>query len=310
MTEDISQEGPDFIIGGAMKSGTSSVHSFLGSLSDVYIPDREIFFFDIDDVFQHPDFHYDAHHVPDFSREYEEYRAWYLEHFRGASAGQLVGEDSTTYLASRKAPGRIKRLLPNVRLIFILRDPVARCYSHYWHLIHTRRTDAEFAEVLSQRYSLIQRSCYGPQLRRYFQVFDEEQIFTAVFEQLLARPSEELTAVCHHIGVEAPDRPSLPHRNPSGGLRSLHAERLYNRLTQPLRRSRYRGVIPGIPTDEKTSVFVRASDAVMARINRTREGYGPMEDDVEDFLIRLLRRENEGLRDMLDTDLGRWWKGW
>ena len=49
---------PDFIIAGAMKSGTTTLHNILNEHPDVFIPDSEIHFFDMDDVIEHPEFNY------------------------------------------------------------------------------------------------------------------------------------------------------------------------------------------------------------------------------------------------------------
>lgn len=311
MTDRIIEErGPDFIIGGAMKSGTTSVHSFLADLTKVYIPDSEIFFFDVDDVDQHPDFHHEPCHVPDFAQEYKRYRAWYIDHFMEASANQKVGEDSTTYLASRKAPRRIKNLLPNVRLLFIIRDPVARCYSHYWHLVRTRRIGVDFETALLNRHTLIQRSRYAPQLRRYLELFSHEQVSVTIFEELLAKPAEILKRICNHIGVEAPNQPYLPYRNIGRNYRFLAIERYYNRLSRPFRCSRYRGRIPGVPEDAKTDRFLQVLDSLLRRFNRRSGDYPPMKKKVENYLVRLFRRENRGLEELVDTSLGKWWYGW
>lgn len=128
---------PDFIIAGAMKAGTTSLHHILKHHKHVFLPEDEIFFFDLDDIQQHPDFFMDARGkwiFHDYERHYQDYLEWYSSFFESADDGQVIGDDSTTYMASRKAPQRIARLLPDVKLIFMLRDPVVRAYSHYWHL--------------------------------------------------------------------------------------------------------------------------------------------------------------------------------
>ncbi|MFB6263107.1 MAG: sulfotransferase, partial [Bradymonadaceae bacterium] len=85
---DISAEGlPDFVIIGAMKAGTTSLHYLLDAHPDVFIPDSEIFFFDIDEF----DCHHDFAVAPDggwidrdFERHFDEYLSWYRSFFEPA----------------------------------------------------------------------------------------------------------------------------------------------------------------------------------------------------------------------------------
>ena len=103
---------PDFVIIGAQKSGTSSLYDF---------------------VVQHPailpaakkELHY-------FSLGYKKGEYWYRLRFPiRASQKLLSGEASPIYLFYPMVPGRMKKLLPDVKLIVILRNPVDRAYSHY-----------------------------------------------------------------------------------------------------------------------------------------------------------------------------------
>ena len=134
---------PDFIIAGAMKSGTTSLHQILASDPRIFIPGREIFFFDMDDLSLHSDFWYrdgDGWLTQRYSPSDPGTLAWYAAFFAAARDSQWIGEDSTSYLASAKAPERIATFLPNAKILLLLRDPAARAYSHYWHLVRTGRT--------------------------------------------------------------------------------------------------------------------------------------------------------------------------
>ena len=121
---------PDLILVGAPKCGTTSLHAMLALHPDVFIPEYEVFFFDVDDVMIHPDFffHRSGSSFHDYEGEFEEYLAWYRSLFTSAEPGQIIGEDTTTYLCSHYAPTRIAELLPDVKLIALLRDPVDRAY--------------------------------------------------------------------------------------------------------------------------------------------------------------------------------------
>lgn len=129
---------PDFIIGGAPKCGTTSLHFILARHPLVGIPDDEVHFFDADDPVGHPDFLFERRgglEWYDPRPDHPEAMAWYASRFAELSDRPVIGEDSTIYLQSEVAPARIDALLPDVRLVFMLRDPVKRAYSQYWHLV-------------------------------------------------------------------------------------------------------------------------------------------------------------------------------
>ena len=102
----------DFVIAGAMKSGTSTVHAILAQHPRVFIPDPELHFFDADDLLQHPDFNFfrdGSWTSQQLESDPERFWAWYAAHFADAKPDQLLGEDSTTYLASPLAHRRLAR---------------------------------------------------------------------------------------------------------------------------------------------------------------------------------------------------------
>ena len=106
----VSERIPDFIICGAMKSGTSTVHELLGKHPRVFIPHNEINFFDMDDIFQHSDFIFyddDKWVAPRIQDNPKIYWKWYLNHFKEAPEDSIIGEDSTTYISSANAAHRI-----------------------------------------------------------------------------------------------------------------------------------------------------------------------------------------------------------
>ena len=122
---------PDFIIGGAPRSGTTWLYALLDRHPDVFMarpvaPEPK--FFLVDDL-------------------YEKGLQYYSDTwFSTAAAASLAGEKSTDYLESGAAAGRIARDLPGVQLIFILREPTERAYSNY---LWTRTNGLEIQDFAS-----------------------------------------------------------------------------------------------------------------------------------------------------------------
>ena len=138
---------PHFIIGGAAKCGTTSLHYLLAAHSKIRIPASEIHFLDVDDALMHPDFLWSAgasNRWPDFGGPESDAGRWYQTQFPRDRADALIGEDSTTYLHSPVAARRVTRHLPTAKMIFALRDPVERALSQYRHLIQSGRATADF----------------------------------------------------------------------------------------------------------------------------------------------------------------------
>ena len=133
----MSGRNPDFLVIGAMKAGSTTLHTYLSRHPDLYLHERK-----------EPGF---------FSREERYARGieWYRALFADARPDQLCAESSTCYTRwphfADVAP-RIRQHVPEVRFVYIMRDPVARAYSHYAHMMGERRSEGlpvlSFGEAL------------------------------------------------------------------------------------------------------------------------------------------------------------------
>src|SRR5262245_33715274 len=100
---------PNFLIVGAMKCGTSTLLGYLRQHREIYIARREVHFFDRDS-------------------QYRLGIEWYEKQFGSSPQHRAVGEKTPAYCFVPEAAKRIHRHLPDVKLIWIFRDPVARAY--------------------------------------------------------------------------------------------------------------------------------------------------------------------------------------
>jgi hypothetical protein len=190
---------PDFIIIGAQKAGTSSLFHYLSKHPQIEVSLRkEVHFFD---------------------RNYDKGVFWYKAHFPVADDGKKVitGEASPYYLFHPLVPGRIKELLPGVKLIVILRDPVDRAYSHYSMQVEKKREPLSFEEAIEkeenrlegesgfgfahQKYSYVSRSRYAEQLRRWYELFPKEHLYIMTLEELKKDPEGTLSRLYEFLGV-------------------------------------------------------------------------------------------------------------
>jgi Sulfotransferase family len=303
---------PDFIIGGAMKSGTSTLRHLLSQCADVFFPDRELHFFCLDDITQHPDYvgPVDGRWISlDFERDFDTNVRWYCDHFARARPSQLKGEHSTVYLASEKASERIARLLPSVKLIFLLRDPVARTYSHYWHVVRTGMAVYDFERTL--RYSpnaLLTRSFYKPQVEAYLKRFPRENLKFMVFEKFIDNLKDSMAEVGRFLGLQSKMdlTKADTHRHPGHRPRSLRVQLATNRLLRDAISLQHLPDLPGVPT-QRPGGLVTLIDRAIRRANQTTYKYPEMRPETRAFLQDLFARENAGLSELIGVELHSYW---
>lgn len=208
---------PAAVILGAQKSGTSSLHNYLTQHAGVIAPLRkEVHYFDLN---------------------YGRGEAWYRAHFGRAGEPGLNVDSSPYYLYHPAVPQRLHALLPSAKLIVLLRDPVRRAYSHYWHerdkgretLDFEAAVDAEPGRVEAahrgladgtldrsrehQHFSYLARGRYAEQLERWFAVHPPERFHIVRFEDLARDPLAVLDATLAFLGLPPAGPVSLEARN-------------------------------------------------------------------------------------------------
>jgi hypothetical protein len=200
---------PGYLIVGAQKSGTTSLQHYLDSEPGVRAPlVKEVHFFD--------------HHA-------RRGTGWYRSNFplAGRDRHWLAGEASPYYLLHPHAPARAAAVVPDVRIVAVLRNPVTRAYSYFQHARALGfEPIADFAEALAregertddawqqlvrtgrrqlavERYSYLRRGRYAPQLRRWLEAFRAEQILVVTSDELFRDSRRTLPLVYRHIGLSA-----------------------------------------------------------------------------------------------------------
>ncbi|MEM7436509.1 MAG: sulfotransferase [Myxococcota bacterium] len=310
---------PHFILIGAPKCGTTSMHAMLAEHPDVFIPDNEVFFFDVDDVLAHPDFfvHRDGLSFHDYDAQFDEYLTWYRAQFAGAQPGQRIGEDTTTYLRSPDASRRIAELLPDARLIALLRDPVDRAYSQYLHNVRAGRHSLSFERTLrTNPMAVLAHGFYTEQLQRYKGFLEAGQMRVIFFEDLVRDPIGELGGTCEFLGLEDPPAVDLGAQHSNAARPPLHFPSrllvnhwLGHRFSFPRPRPNlpnYRGPNP----DDAQARALRWYEKALLRLddNLPRRRPPPMNPETRTHLEKVYNKRNAGLGDLLQTDVSARWR--
>jgi hypothetical protein len=192
---------PTFVVIGAMKAGTVSLRHYLDQHPHVFMGGGG--------MFGEPNFFIAEDNWP-------RGRGWYESLFGGAGGAAAVGECSPCYTWAhvyRGVPERMAQVVPEARLVYVVRDPIARMQSMYMHQVSAgrERRRAEVA-LLDDRY--LGPSLYGFQLAAFLDHFDRSQVLVVASEVLRDRPREALNAVFAHLAVDpAADDPGKRHQD-------------------------------------------------------------------------------------------------
>ena len=202
---------PDFLIIGAQRCGTTSLFHYLAGHPRVAVPrEKELHFFDL---------------------QYQKGFRWYVDCFAGTdtrkSARRAIrGEATPEYIFHPHAIPRIKADLPKVKLIALLRNPVDRAYSQYWHEVRLGYEPLSFEEAIAREparlageleraeidahyngramihHSYLLRGIYADQLMRVFRHFPRSQVMLLRSEDLFADPQDVFGQVTDFLGLE------------------------------------------------------------------------------------------------------------
>lgn len=230
---------PSFLIIGAAKCGTTSLYNYL---------------------LQHPQvlpcFTKEVHY---FDYNYHKGEQWYRSHFplrsetercgEANGAPCATGESSPYYLAHPLAPERVRRDMPSVKLICMLRNPVDRAISSYNNQVRLGietlkdfesaidseedrihgheerlRADPSFSSFEHKYFSYFKRGCYADQLQNWFSHFPKEQVLVLQSEPFFTHPSGAFRQVVDFLGLRAWEPPRYMVFNAGGEYREMKAE--------------------------------------------------------------------------------------
>ena len=142
-----------------------------------------------------------------FSRDatYQRGLGWYAQLFADARPGQVLGEASTCYSRHAKYPLAATRLhqhLPHARLVYLLRHPVERLYSHYVFSMQCLGKVMTFEEFLKQDDEAVDASNFIAQIEHYTRLFNESSLQCVFHEDLFGDSSENLRQLLVFLGLE------------------------------------------------------------------------------------------------------------
>jgi Sulfotransferase family len=204
---------PTFVVIGAMKAGTVSLSHYLDQHPDVFLGRGG--------RFGEPNFFV-------AEQNWARGRGWYESLFEAAVGTAAIGECSPGYSMAPLfcgVPERMAQVVPNARLVYLVRDPIARMQSMYLHQVSAGR-ERRRPEVALLDDHYVGPSRYGFQLAAFLDHFDRGQVLVIASEVLRDRPRVALSAVFGHLGVDPAavdlDQQHRDHRSMDKPVPRLH----------------------------------------------------------------------------------------
>ena len=237
----------------------------------------------------------------------------FLEEFRGVKE-KRVGQKRGDYLSCPWAAERIKKFSPNAKIIMTLRNPIDVMYSLHATMLYRETVEdiEDFGEALKMEeerkkkygYKVIPKKYhphmlyretvrYSQQVKRYFELFGEENVKVTIFDEYIKNKSSTLRDILKFLDVD--EDFEIKHLNTNAGRkyrsRTIHSAVMTNRFG-------VRGILRNIPGSAK----------VYRKINNSEFKRKPLEPSLRKSLQDDLKKEIDELSLMLKKDLSYWYK--
>ena len=275
MTNDNNRNLPHFILVAAAKSGTTSLARYLGEHPDLYMPPHQVNFFHNDE-------------------EYPKGADAYAQRFKDAPPNTKIGAHNPFYYAHAPVPGRMQELLPEVKLIWLLRNPLTRTYSHYWFNV-TRGTErVPFSDIFTHDrwpHNYMRKSEYSDFIEHWLKFFKREQMHFVLSENLKTKKEETLTSICRFLDID--DQYQFQNLTTNAREttlpRNIHLHRwlLTNRM-------------------KWGNGFKFVADRIIRLNQASAPGYPPIPENEREKLAHHFASKNAKLADLTGLDLSAW----
>jgi len=181
---------PNFICPGAMKSGTTTLYRLLKQHPDIYLPKKEIRFFSDDNWHKGID--------------------WYTDLFNKYNGQKVAGEISPQYMYNAEAAERIYQVLgPDVKFVFLLRNPVKRAYSDYRMHKRIGLDDKPFEAYIEgdippwrEDLDFIYKGLYAQQIQRFLKYYPRTNMKFVIFEEFIRNQEYYLKEIFDFLGID------------------------------------------------------------------------------------------------------------
>ncbi|WP_431803277.1 sulfotransferase domain-containing protein [Halobacillus andaensis] len=269
---------PEVLLIGAQKSGTSTLAYYLSQHPEICVSDPK-------------EIHY-------YSRYWDKSLEWYKSKF--SDLDKLCIDASTTYSMANlqgdetSIPERVYSINPESKFIYIMRDPVQRAYSGYWHNVRTGRENRDFYTAMADNDTdMLDISNYYEQLKIWFEYFPKESFHFILFEDLKQDPQAVLNKCFKFLGVEQTDIDTSTIKNKSYNV-SVIGRKLNSLVRKYPFLLKIRNIVPEILINKVR--YVRRGKSPIPKISQEQEEY----------LSSYFNNKNSELERVINIPLDKW----
>ncbi len=297
---------PNFLIVGVEKAGTTSIYNYLKQHPQVYMsPVKETNFLEKDWETLIKDHNFKG--KPSKIVTFEQYKAL----FEGVTDEIAIGEASPNYLFHyESSAARIRKYVPEAKLIAILRDPAERAYSDY--LMHVRDEIQSTVKTLSLSEQIklkgetsftLRKGLYYQPIKYYFEQFSPEQVRIYFYKDLSKNSLEFMQNIYKFIGVNDNFEVDTSKKAQTAAIPKSRALNKLIRTDNPLRTSIRTLIKPFIPL----SLRAKARKTIL-ELNSNTKNTDPLSPELRQALVDYYRDDILKLQDLIQQDLADWLK--
>ncbi|WP_164525487.1 sulfotransferase domain-containing protein [Siminovitchia acidinfaciens] len=192
---------PDFIIMGEMKCGTTALYRYITDHPKVEPAKRKELAF--------------------FHAYYDKGIEWYKSQFPDCE--QCMTGEATGYLKFPNVARKIHKVLPKIKLILILRNPVDRAYSHYHMHLRKGIISIPFEKAIQGKSTYLDKGIYVRKLKRWMEIFPREQFHIVQSEKLYKQPQKTMDEIFKFLGLPRYKLNVYDHHN-AGSYSKMNSE--------------------------------------------------------------------------------------
>ena len=304
-----NENWPNFLIIGAGKTGTTSIDYYLDQHPEIFMsPEKEPNFFGFE-LNSESDFKNDPTEL-DYYRESVTDLESYLDLFSDVKDEKAIGEISNTYLHHENACKRIKKWIPDAKLIAVFRQPVDRLYSRYLHLARVNQLPTKkFSDCLDKnsiwwrRNDLIKEGFYYRHLSKFYQEFPEENIKVFLYEDLKKDSSKLMYELFEFLRVDPDFKPNTSVvYNSSGFIKNENYESVlgHNGIVKKV----FEKILPDqiITSLKKNQVMQK----VVTKIRAKNLKKPKLQPELRRRVTEIYQSDIEKLSSLINRDLSSW----
>ncbi len=207
---------PDFVIAGASKAGSGWTASCLRDHPEVVMPYGPTIDF--------------------FSKNYDEGEDWYINRLPEKECGHKVGEKSTSYIIHDRCPERMYDWNESMKILFLLRHPVQRAYSHYCMKLRAGLRSRDIDRELTLNDPLIREGRYFERIKPFIDLFGSEKVSIFLFDDLKKDPRGYIAKIYSKISVSTDYTPKLVNKKLNTTKSLPRYRSLYNKMVKLVRK--------------------------------------------------------------------------